>query len=132
MALEEVHLFDSINIDTLDLLHERCGHYSKSKLLEGFKHMMLTGSGLTRAHLSKSFSRSCVGTYYVSRVLKGRSPEGPFGRLSQRFCQTEVAVSLGKATELKIYWTVGIQLGSSNTSSAHSFCCCHTPKLSNV
>ena len=62
VALEEVHLSDSMNVDPLDLLHERCGHYSKSKLLEGFKHMLFTGSGLTHAHLSKSFSKNCVGT----------------------------------------------------------------------
>ena len=42
VALEEVHLSDSINVDPLDFLHERCGHYSKSKLLEGFKHMQRT------------------------------------------------------------------------------------------
>ena len=30
MALEEVHLSDSMNVDPLDLLHERCGHYRKT------------------------------------------------------------------------------------------------------
>ena len=39
VALEEVHLSDRMNVDPLDLLHERCGHCSKSKLLEGFKHI---------------------------------------------------------------------------------------------
>ena len=30
----EALLSDSMNVDPLDLLHERCNHYSKSKLLE--------------------------------------------------------------------------------------------------
>ena len=36
VALEEVHLSNRMNVDPLDLLYERCGHYSKSSLLEGF------------------------------------------------------------------------------------------------
>ena len=39
VALDEVHQSDSMNVDPRDLLHERCGHYSKSKLLEGFMHI---------------------------------------------------------------------------------------------
>ena len=71
VALEEVHLSDSMNFDPLDLLHERCGHYSKSKLLEGFKHMLFTGSGLTRAHLSKSFSKKLRG-HLCKSCAKGK------------------------------------------------------------
>ena len=58
VALEEVHLSDSMNVDPLDLLHERCGHCSKSKLLQGFKHMLFTGSGLTPAQLLQKAARS--------------------------------------------------------------------------
>lgn len=55
VAIDEIHISDNVNVDPLDLLYERCGHYSKSTLLEGFKYMLVTGSGLTRAHFSKSF-----------------------------------------------------------------------------
>ena len=68
VALEEVQLSDSINVDPLDSLHERCGHCSKSKLLEGFKHLLFTGGGLTRA-LSLS-PRRCAVTY-ANLVQKG-------------------------------------------------------------
>ena len=40
VATEEVRIYDSTNVDPLDLLHERCDHYSESKLLEGFKNML--------------------------------------------------------------------------------------------
>ena len=73
VASEEVHLPDSMNVDPLDLLHERCGHYSKSTLLEEFKHILFSGWGLTSAHILKSFFlRNCVVTYYVSFVPKVR------------------------------------------------------------
>ena len=51
---DEVHLSDSLHSDPLEMLHLRCGHVSKSKLLEGHSHMLFTGSGLSRKHLSKS------------------------------------------------------------------------------
>ena len=72
VELEKVHLLDSMNVDPLDLLHERCGHYSKSKLLEGFKHMLFTGSGRTRAHLSKSFSKKLHGHLLCKSCAKGK------------------------------------------------------------
>ena len=31
VALEEIHLSGSMYVDPLDLPHEKCGHYSKSK-----------------------------------------------------------------------------------------------------
>ena len=45
VVTEEVHLSDSMNVNPLDLLHEKCGYHSKSKLLEGFMSMLFTGSG---------------------------------------------------------------------------------------
>ena len=30
----EVHLQDNMHIDAVELLHERCGHFSKQKLIE--------------------------------------------------------------------------------------------------
>ena len=50
---EQVLLSDKIEIDPLELLHMRCGHVSKSKLLEAFRNCLVTGSGLQRKHLSK-------------------------------------------------------------------------------
>ena len=35
---DEVHLSDSMHSDPLEMLHLRCGHVSKSKLLEGHRH----------------------------------------------------------------------------------------------
>ena len=81
-AIDDVHLSDNTNFDSLDLLHEICGYYSKSKLLEGFKHMLFTGSGLIFPCPSP---KSCV-IIYASHVLKERTPEGLFGKLSQRSC----------------------------------------------
>ena len=51
--VDEVFLSDRVLSDPIELLHLRCGHVSKSKLLEGFKHMLFTGSRLSRQHLSK-------------------------------------------------------------------------------
>ena len=36
-TIEGVHLTDTYHADPLDLLHERCGHFSKVKHLEAFK-----------------------------------------------------------------------------------------------
>ena len=49
-GVDEVLLSDRMQMDPIELLHLRCGHDSKSKLLEGFKHMLFTGSGLSRQH----------------------------------------------------------------------------------
>ena len=54
---EEVHLSDRTDADPLELLHQRCGHFSKGKLLEAFRNMLFTGSGLNRRHLSKKARR---------------------------------------------------------------------------
>ena len=53
----EVHLSDDMRTDPVELLHERCGHFSKIKLIEAHKHLLFTGSGLGRRHLSKKFHR---------------------------------------------------------------------------
>ena len=37
---EKVHLTDSMRHDLLEMLLLRCGHVSKSKLLEGHRHML--------------------------------------------------------------------------------------------
>jgi hypothetical protein len=60
---EEVHFSDNMDADPVDLLHDRCGHFSKVKLLEAHRHMLFTGSGLSRRHLSKKSWR------YVKRHL---------------------------------------------------------------
>ena len=57
-TFEKVHLTDKYYADPLDLLHEICGHFSKVKLLEAFKHMLFTGSGLERRHLTKQYKKS--------------------------------------------------------------------------
>ena len=57
MQLEnEVLLSHKLHDDPLDILHMRGGHVSKSKLIEGFRDMLFTGSGYSRSHLSKSSS----------------------------------------------------------------------------
>jgi hypothetical protein len=48
-----VFLSDKIDVDPLEMLHLRCGHVSKVKLLEAFRNRLFTGSGLQRRHLSK-------------------------------------------------------------------------------
>ena len=57
---DEVLLSDHVNCNPLELLHLRC-HVSKSKLLEAHCHMLFTGSGLSRKHLSKRFTKSVSG-----------------------------------------------------------------------
>ena len=47
--VDKVFLSDKVQMDPIELLHLRYGHVSKSKLLEGFKHMLFTGSGLSSA-----------------------------------------------------------------------------------
>ena len=54
---EEVHLTDCMRYDPLEMLL-RCGIVSKSKLIEGHRRMLFTGSGLLRKHLSKEFVKS--------------------------------------------------------------------------
>ena len=101
LSLPEVHLSGSINVDPLDLLLERCRHFSKSKLLEGFKHMLFTESGLTRAHLSKSFSKKLRGHLCKSCA------KGNITRRSFREAEPEVLSALrflGKVTaDIAVY-----------------------------
>ena len=102
VALEEVHLSDNMNVDPLDLLHERCGHYSESTLLEGFNHMLFTGSRLTRAHLSKSFFKKLRG-----QLLCKSCAIGKVTRRSFREAEPEVLSALrflGKVTaDIAVY-----------------------------
>ena len=58
---DEVLLSDHVTCNPLELLHLCCGHVSKSKLLEAHRHMVFTGSGLSRQHLSKRFTKSMSG-----------------------------------------------------------------------
>ena len=39
--LDEMMLSDGMHVNRLELLHQRCGHVSKSKLLEGHRHIVL-------------------------------------------------------------------------------------------
>ena len=55
---EEVYVTDSMDHDPLEMPHLRCVHVSKSKLLEGHRHMLFTESGLSHKHLSKKFVKS--------------------------------------------------------------------------
>ena len=55
--LGEVHLSDNMETDPVELLHDRCGHFSVDKLIEAHKHLLFTGSGLTRRHLTKKYKR---------------------------------------------------------------------------
>jgi hypothetical protein len=41
------------NMSALSLLHERCGHYNESTLLEGYKRALIEGTGLKRVDLAK-------------------------------------------------------------------------------
>ena len=59
--VDEVILSDQLHDDP------RCGHASKSELIKGFRHMLFTGSGLTRSHLFKRFTTS-VKTQQLSMV----------------------------------------------------------------
>ena len=52
---DEVRLNDNIHNSPLEMLHLRCGHVSKSKMLEGYRNMLFTGSGLSRRLFSKKF-----------------------------------------------------------------------------
>ena len=49
----EVYLSDKIDVDPMEILHQRCGHFSKVKLLEAYRNRLFTGSGLQRRHLGK-------------------------------------------------------------------------------
>ena len=63
---DEVLLSDQVNCDPLELLHLRFGHVSKSKLLEAHRHILFTGSGLSRKHLSERFTKSVSGHLCIS------------------------------------------------------------------
>ena len=78
----EVHLSDKTNEDPLELLHKRCGHVSKRKLLEAFKHRLFTGSGLNRSHLSKKslqktkgICKACAKSKITRISFPGKSDE---------------------------------------------------------
>ena len=48
--LDEVLLSDKLHDDPFDIHCRQCRHDSKSTLIEGFRHMLLTGRALTRSH----------------------------------------------------------------------------------
>ena len=82
---DEVMLSDDIHVNRLELLHQRCGHVSKAKLLEGHRHMLFCGSGLTRHHLSKRYMKSelrhlcksCAKAKITGRSFRATDPEIP-------------------------------------------------------
>ena len=82
---DEVMLSDDIHVNRLELLHQRCGHVSKAKLLEGHRHMLFCGSGLTRHHLSKRYMKSelrhlrksCAKAKITGRSFGATDPEIP-------------------------------------------------------
>ena len=83
-TLEEFHLTNKYYADPLDLLHERCGHFSKVKLLEAFKHMLFTGSGLERRHLPKQYKRS-ISRHLCKSRAKAKSHAGRFNHWVQTY-----------------------------------------------
>lgn len=57
--MTEVLLSDQKNLDKLELLHQRTGHVSMPKLLEGYRLRLFEGSGLKREHLSNKHKKEC-------------------------------------------------------------------------
>ena len=53
----EVMLSDNVGINPLELIHMRTAHCAEGILIEGFKRMMFTGSGLTRSDITKKAAR---------------------------------------------------------------------------
>jgi hypothetical protein len=51
----EVHLSDKPVTDPFTLLHSRCGHVSKSVLIQGYRQMLFTGSRLRQHHMTKRY-----------------------------------------------------------------------------
>ena len=62
---DEVLLSDRVQMDPIEL------HVNKSKLIEGFKHMLFTGSGLSRKHLSKKYVKS-VSAHFCKCCAKAK------------------------------------------------------------
>jgi hypothetical protein len=63
------------NMSALVLLHERCGHYSETTLLEGYKRALIEGTGLKRVDLAK---RKGNGGTCVRYALEPRSLDTAF------------------------------------------------------
>ena len=62
-CVDEMLLSDKFYDDPLDRRHMRYEHVSKSKLIKGFRHILITVSGLTRSHLSKGFTNSIASRH---------------------------------------------------------------------
>jgi hypothetical protein len=83
---EEVHFSDNMDAYPADLLHDRRGHFSKVNLLEAHRHMLFTGSGLSRRHLSKKSwqyvkrhlcKKSCARAKITRTLFNASEPDEP-------------------------------------------------------
>ena len=83
--LDDMMISDDMQVNRLELLHQRCGHVSKCKLLEAHRHMLFCGSGLTRQHLSRRYMMKSELSTYVNPVQRRRLLEDLFVQLTQRF-----------------------------------------------
>lgn len=90
-------------------MNKRCRDYSKSKLLGGLKHKLFTGSELTRARLSKYFSKKLRGHLCKSGVKREITKKD--------FAEPKVLSVL----QLLAYVTAGIA-ACLNSSSRQGFC----------
>jgi hypothetical protein len=54
---EEVLLTDDMGEDQLDLLHRRAAHFSRSVVIEAYRRRLISGTGLQRKHLSKTYQK---------------------------------------------------------------------------
>jgi hypothetical protein len=51
------NLTDNVDIDPLELLHNRTGCTSMAKLIEAYRQQLITHSGLLRYHLTKKANK---------------------------------------------------------------------------
>ena len=102
-------MLDNMHTNPVELLHERYGHFSNQKLIRAHKHILFSGSGLERPHLSKKFRRS-VKRHLCKSCAKAKITRQSFPALESD--ELQAAKFLDKVTvDIVVYLNCPSRLG---------------------
>ena len=89
-------LSHKVDIDELELLHDRSGHFNHGALIEGHKRMLFTGSGLKPKHLRQKIKKCLCGWCARAKITRVsfQPRDEPSSTIFGEFIVTDIAVYL--------------------------------------
>jgi len=96
LTSEVNNLSDKMDVDELDLLHDRAGHFNNGALIEGHKRLLFTGSGLKAQHLRRKVKRCLCSWCARAKITRVsfRPREEPRSTVFGEYIVADIAVYL--------------------------------------